>query len=218
MTETDVPLLETVAPDPERDPCDVADNVRRGRERIRSEVPIHFRHAEPQTDAVKRWVRTLVELAAQNPRPVVRTGPSLLLLGSTGTGKTHEAYGAMRVLSMSGVACRWQFSTAAEVYASLRPRYQVDSEAVFRQFAQAQVLVLDDLGAAKGSEWTEEIDYRLINYRYEHDLPTLITSNMEPRNLRLTLSERVVSRLAEMTERVVLSGSDRRRQKPGQSS
>ena len=42
---------------------------------------------------------------------------------------------------------------------------------------------VDDLGAAKPSEWTEEINYRLVNHRYEHMLPTIFTSNVPAREL-----------------------------------
>jgi DNA replication protein DnaC len=87
----------------------------------------------------------------------------------------------------------------------------VDSEEEFRRYATARLLVIDDLGAAKGSEWVEEINYRLINHRYEHKMPTLITSNLLPKELGAALGERVTSRLVEMADRVVIEGTDRRR-------
>lgn len=80
--------------------------------------------------------------------------------------------------------------------------------------ARCPLLLLDDLGAAKTSEWTEELTYRLINHRYEHMLPTLITTNLPTAELRTALGDRVASRLAEMTERVILTGPDRRRTAP----
>ena len=58
------------------------------------------------------------------------------------------------------------------------------------------------------------ITYRLINHRYEHMLPTLITTNLPTAELRTALGDRVASRLAEMTERVILTGPDRRRTAP----
>ncbi len=42
-------------------------------------------------------------------------------------------------------------------------------------------------------------------------LPTLITTNLPTEQLRVALGDRVASRLAEMTERVILKGPDRRR-------
>jgi len=86
----------------------------------------------------------------------------------------------------------------------------VDSEDVFERHAKAPVLMLDDLGAAKDSSWVEEVNYRLINHRYEWMLPTLVTSNVPPRDLAGEVGERVASRLTEMATPVVLKGPDRR--------
>jgi DNA replication protein DnaC len=63
----------------------------------------------------------------------------------------------------------------------------------------------------KASEWTEEVTYRVINHRYEHQLPTIVTSNLGGGDLRTGLGERIASRLAEMAKRVALKGTDRRR-------
>lgn len=94
------------------------------------------------------------------------------------------------------------------------PRAGHDGERELQTLARCPLLLLDDLGAAKTSEWTEELTYRLINHRYEHMLPTLITTNLPIPELRSALGDRVASRLAEMTERVILTGPDRRRTTP----
>lgn len=193
------------------DPHVIAENKQAGAERIDKFVPSRYLNASLMNTEVRNWVSTVVQLACNHHRPVVRKGPSLLVLGGTGTGKTHHAYGAVIALSNSGAACRWTFATAADIYARLRPRPRVDSEEEFLRFADSPVLVIDDLGAAKGTEWTEEVNYRLINHRYEHELPTLITSNVSTVELRNVLGERVLSRLAEMSDRVVLTGDDMRR-------
>lgn len=206
-----IALLQRDHPDKDHDRYVVQDNIESGLDRVAANVPEHYSDATADVPEIIAWVQELVALAAQSSRPVVRTGPSLLILGTTGTGKTYQAYGAMRALSTSGVACRWAFATAAEIYARLRPRHGVDSEAEFRHFARSPLLVIDDLGAAKASDWTEEVNYRLVNYRYEHVLPTLITSNVPTRELRSVIGERVASRLVEMCQRVVLQGTDRRR-------
>ena len=51
--------------------------------------------------------------------------------------------------------------------------------------------MLDDLGAVKTSEWIEEVNFRLVNHRYERMLPTLFTSNLLPKDLATLLGERV---------------------------
>ncbi|MBQ1156710.1 ATP-binding protein [Streptomyces sp. A73] len=135
----------------------------------------------------------------------------MLIAGPTGTGKTHQAFGAVRSLLAAGVRLRWQTVTAADLHASLRPRPGQDAEREIQTLGRCPLLVLDDLGAAKQSEWTEELTYRLINRRYTELLPTLITTNLPTDALRAAVGDRVASHLAEMTDRVVLSGNDRRR-------
>jgi len=139
------------------------------------------------------------------------SSPSLLILGPVGTGKTYQAFGAIRTLAAKGVTTGWHADTAPGLLASLRPRADADSEGEYRKIAAVPLLLLDDVGAAKASEWTEEILYRLINDRYEAMLPGLFTSNIPAAELRAVLGDRIASRLAEMCQRVVLRGSDRRR-------
>lgn len=181
--------------------------------RIADFVPPRYAQARMDNAEVCAWVRAVVAHAVHNRRgavPSVRRGPSLLLLGPTGVGKTHQAYGALHAFAESGVQCAWMFTTAADFYARLRPRSGVDTEAEFHRYASANLLVLDDLGAAKGSEWVEEVNYRLINYRYEHMLPTLITTNVRPADLEQEIGKRVASRLLEMADRAAMVGHDRR--------
>lgn len=181
-------------------------------------VPFHYRNAVASLPQIREWINTLVRgaLNAQTERgaPIatITHGPSLLLLGVTGVGKTHEAYGAMRELAVSGVYAQWQTTTAADLYAAIRPRHGVDSETEFRRYRDARLLLVDDLGAErKPTEFTEEINFRLINHRYEHHLPTLMTSNMRPKELSERLGDRVTSRLVEMCQRVPMEGHDKRR-------
>lgn len=173
-------------------------------------IPRHYRQAVLTSPDVRAWIDQLVAGAGGRIVPAISTGPSLLLLGPTGVGKTYEAFGAIRELAVTGVQAKWVAATAADIYAALRPRPLVDSETEFKRFADAAVLVVDDLGAAKATEWTEEVNYRLINHRYEAEKPTLITSNVLPSQLGQALGDRVSSRLMEMCQRVVLRGADRR--------
>lgn len=179
-------------------------------------IPPRYVRALADDADVERWLADMLKQAAEDSigkraMPSVTSGPSLLILGATGTGKTHQAYGAIRGIAAFGVRSMWRGVAAADLYAKLRPRHGVDSEAEFREIADAPLLMVDDLGAAKTSEWVEEVNYRLVNHRYESMLPTLFTSNVPPKQLSTALGERVASRLIEMTRRIVLKGDDRRR-------
>lgn len=195
----------------------IADRAEAAAAHAAKRTPERFAGALPSVPAVEAWaaavVRTSIERSQARGQLIatVRNGPSLLLLGPTGVGKTYEAYGALRVMSLLGLHASWLVVSAADLYARLRPRHGVDAEAEFAKVAGSQVLAVDDIGAAKNSEWVEEINFRLVNRRYEAVLPTLFTSNVPPRQLGQVLGERVASRLIEMTGQVAIKGEDRRR-------
>ncbi|MEU6172752.1 ATP-binding protein [Streptantibioticus parmotrematis] len=186
-------------------------------EALSAGMPPRYREATADHPQVLAWARAVAEQAVApslGARKQVTTGSSLLLAGVVGAGKTHQAYGAVRLLVRMGIGVRWRATTAADLYADLRPRPGVDSERELAAVSRCPLLLIDDLGAAKSSEWTEEITYRLINRRYNHMLPTLVTTNLRIGDLRVCLGDRVASRLAEMTTRVEFDLVDRRRRRP----
>ncbi|MFC6090727.1 ATP-binding protein [Saccharothrix lopnurensis] len=215
LTVPEVPLPETGDERERRDY--LAETAKRVTDSLSRRIPPRFDHATITDPAVGRWAQGLID-AAMDPigprshplRPHISRGPSLLLLGGTGVGKTHQAWGAVRQLAATGLLRGWQFITAPDLYGELRPRAGSDSERTFREITSASLLVVDDLGAAKSSEWTEEITYRVVNSRYESERPTLWTSNLTGPELREVLGERIVSRLSTCT-RITLGGLDRRR-------
>jgi DNA replication protein DnaC len=181
-------------------------------EHTETRIPPRFADATATDPAVLAWVQAVTAAAEPDGGVLrVRTGPSLLITGLTGTGKTFQAFGAMRALNEAGAWAAWERVTAADLYALLRPRPGVDAEREFGRIARCPVLVVDDLAAAKGSEWTEEINFRLVNDRYEHHRPTIFTTNAPQAKLPELLGVRVASRLTEMCETAVLKGTDRRR-------
>ena len=164
------------------------------------------RYADASLDREDVWLWLLGALI--DPKQA----PSLLITGITGTGKTHLAYAALRLAGESGYrSLPWVATSTAALYGDLRPSAKRDSEAVFGKVLAAPLLLLDDLGAAKTTEWTEEITYRLIDHRYNHCLPSIFTSNARKGELTERLGDRTGSRLTEMCQKLVLEGTDRRR-------
>lgn len=204
-------------------------------EAAQARIPVDYRDAVPEHPDVAAWVRTIAGNAVApntdgvNPhygatgRRQITHGPSLLLWGPTGTGKTHQAYGAIRALTAAGCGVNWYAATAADLYAELRPRTGADPEYLLRRITRIPLLLLDDLGAAKPSEWTEEMTFRLVNWRCQNRLPTIVTSNMPPVRtsevparqpvLRERVGDRVLSRLSGMCTAVEFTGPDRRFQR-----
>ncbi|MFW3474385.1 hypothetical protein [Streptomyces microflavus] len=77
------------------------------------------------------------------------------------------------------------------MYGLLRPKgSERGTEEELRRLVKVPLLVLDDLGSAKASEWTEEVTYRLINERYNACRPTLYTSNLPPARTLTTTAGR----------------------------
>lgn len=205
--------LDDDYPDPSRDRHWVAENLEAAARHLEATLPAHYATAVADHPDVVAWVKALMQSAvdAKLTVPALASGPSLLLTGKVGRGKTYQVWGAIRALAVTGLRIGWVVTTAADMYAAIRPRAGVDSETVFQHYAHARLLVLDDVGASKSTEWTEEINYRLVNHRYENELPTLFTSNLTPKELAGMVGDRVASRLVEMTRPVAVHGEDRRR-------
>lgn len=77
-------------------------------------------------------------------------------------------------------------------------RYELTTSDVIREYEQCDVLVLDDLGAEKATDWVREMLFLIIDSRYTSGRTTIITSNLSPRQLGETLSERIADRIVEM--------------------
>ncbi|MFF8467937.1 ATP-binding protein [Streptomyces griseus] len=175
-------------------------------------TPPRYRRSDATHPDVQQWADDV----AADPD----TAGSLLLTGTTGTGKTYQAYGALHRIAAAGSTHPYEIraTTAADMYGLLRPKgSERGTEEELKRLVRVPLLVLDDLGSAKASEWTEEITYRLINERYNACRPTLYTSNLPARaadgapDLTSALGERIVSRLSEDTRVVAMTGTDRRR-------
>jgi DNA replication protein DnaC len=77
-----------------------------------------------------------------------------------------------------------------------------------RRVMTIPLLLLDDLGTASDSAWTEETTYRIVNHRDTHLLPTIFTSNYPPGALAEVCDDRIASRLLGMTIRIHIDGPD----------
>jgi DNA replication protein DnaC len=180
-----------------------------------------WRIARASHECDNRFPRRFVDAFADHPDVIgwvdryidaPKQAQSLLIVGPTGTGKTWQAYGALRsVVCTPDPPQFWAATTFADFTAALRPSAK-DPENAMTNFKQVGILLLDDLGAAKSSEWVEETTYRLLNHRYEAMLPSIFTTNLPLVELREGLGDRLASRLVEICQRVVLTGADRRRQ------
>ncbi|NSW51993.1 MAG: ATP-binding protein [Anaerolineae bacterium] len=102
----------------------------------------------------------------------------LLLLGEYGTGKTHLA--ASIANACSAVGENPMFVVVPDLLDHLRatfsPASNVSYDTLFDQVRSSPLLVLDDLGTQSATPWAREKLYQIFNFRYNAELPTVITS------------------------------------------
>ena len=104
----------------------------------------------------------------------------LLLIGPIGVGKTHLAVGIIRELILEkGIACL--FYDYRELLKEIQNSYNASVQAtefeVLRPVLQSEVLVLDELAAARSTEWVEDMVSHILNSRYNERRTTIITTN-----------------------------------------
>jgi DNA replication protein DnaC len=148
--------------------------------------------------------------------PVVDKG--LLLYGPHGVGKTHLAIGILKACVRTKGA-RAHFFETRELLRVVRDTYNRSVEEtemeILRPLLDADLLILDDLGAERTSEWVQETLGLVVNTRYNARRPTIFTSNLvdvpdttDPRSFIFQLGARTRSRLVEMCDWVEIQGAD----------
>jgi DNA replication protein DnaC len=159
-----------------------------------------------------------------------RDGAGLLLVGGIGTGKTHLAVGILKeLIATRGSACL--FCDYRELLKQIQNSYNDSVQAtelqVLRPVFEADILLLDELGAVKPSEWVWDTVSLILNTRYNDNRTTIITTNFadEPaagvarslsparaaareETLGDRIGERMRSRLHEMCRIVKMDGPD----------
>jgi len=139
-------------------------------------------------------------------------GKGILYLGNCGTGKTFLAACIANELINQGFSVLMtNFSRLVNIIFGLREGKQnyIDS------LNSYDLLIIDDLGVERQSEYVAEIVQNIVDSRYRAGLPLIITTNLTPKDFSAESSDiaksRLYSRISEMCLPVVVSGADRRK-------
>jgi DNA replication protein DnaC len=186
-------------------------------------IPAGYQHCELSNfDA--RGANTLIRALSLAKKfatgfPVVEKG--LFLLGPTGVGKTHLSVAILREV-IRNAGARAFFYKAGELLQKIRNTYNASVDQteleVLQPIFDAELLVLDDVGVGKPSEWAQETLGILIDKRYSSRQPTILTGNLNDastppdffESVQYKLGPRTRSRLLEMCEFVVMESHDLR--------
>jgi len=143
-------------------------------------------------------------------------GDWLVLSGSFGLGKTHLALAVARhVLKFfakknsktnhgtiyTGLP-KVLFLSSSELIQNIRDSYdsdELDERSLMNKYKNTELLIIDDLGTEKATEWQQEKMYMGLDYRYREMKPTIITTNLSAGELSEHITERVYERIIETT-------------------
>lgn len=128
----------------------------------------------------------------------------ILLTGQVGCGKTFLACCIANYLLSRKHSVL--FIVVPDLLDMLRATYSINADLEYTEqellntAREVPLLILDDLGAHNYTDWTKNKIYSIINYRLNHELPTIITTNISLEDLEEYLGERTTSRIFQMCD------------------
>jgi DNA replication protein DnaC len=210
-----------------------------------SQIPARYQHCTLENvEIVNQSIATAVSDIKHFVEyyPIEKTG--LLLIGPVGVGKTHLAVAAIQYLiRQKGIACLFcdYRELLKEIQNSYNASVQITELEILRPIFETEVLLLDELGAIRPSDWVWDTVSHILNYRYNEQKTTIITTNFVDGPSRLSeeakkkpepisrnnqresdwpmrddtladrITDRMYSRLHEMCRIIRIQGSDFRR-------
>jgi DNA replication protein DnaC len=214
--------------------CDCRQELRAQRLLTNARIPRRYEHCT-LTDfhATFEGADPSLARAVMDAEAFIREYPAhsagLLITGNIGVGKTHLAVGIVQGLIDKGIPSLFYDyrELLKEIQNSYNPSVNTTELAVLRPVFEAEVLVLDELGAVRPTEWVWDTVSHILNTRYNDKRTTIITTNYPDRppgsaetegsaakraareeTLGDRIGERMRSRLTEMCKKIEMRGAD----------
>ena len=142
-----------------------------------------------------------------------KNSPSLFFQGGTGLGKTHISLSIANEVAKKGFGVLYN-STQNFLTAVEKEHFSNDKDGdTLLSLLECDLLILDDLGTEFLTQFTTSVLYNIINTRYINSRPTIISSNLTPRELEERYGQQLFSRFAGCFDWLVFLGGDIRKQK-----
>ena len=126
----------------------------------------------------------------------------LFMKGVVGCGKTHIAVAILKEVIAKGFT--GLYYNMVDLLSDIRSTYgnntSISEQELLDEIQAPDLLVLDDLGAEKTTEWVNDRLYLIIHRRYDSGKPILVTTNLGLDELAEKVGERTVSRICEMCD------------------
>lgn len=179
-----------------------------------TQVPIL--HATAKVDTTGEWGTVLAKLkerlAVNQPAGKRHIGLFVALLGGSGPGKTQmgvELIRETREMGWGGKYARMNW-----FFLDLKATYVKDSETserdVLIQYAKPTMLVLDEVGKRKGTDWEDSLLYELIDKRYGSCKDTMLISNESEEQFAKSMGASIMNRLGECGGIILANWANRR--------
>jgi DNA replication protein DnaC len=172
-----------------------------------SKIPAEYANLDLRTfpdqriaDDLRRWWREGLN------------NPWLLMVGELGVGKTGLTIGLVKIALAEGQPA--VFRVVPELLTDIRGTYDLRAESresgMMTALKGVTLLALDDFGTERMTDWVQERLFEILNHRYNERRPTIITTNMDPDEIRDHVGDRIFSRIMGMGWRYEIVGRNLR--------